>query len=126
VVSVVRAIAFPESFRLYLSQVSPQGGGLRSFILAIDTDPIVFLLLAGGVLYFIYFHPRDEWTAWGALFGSAAVVVLLDWLSIMDGIVRIIVYMIFVGCNLYAFAAFRRCLKRVEIPSSPNAGPATE
>ena len=63
----------------------------------------------------IYTQPRDEWTAWGASIGSAAMVVLFDWLSIMEGIVRISVYMIYVGCNLYAFTAFRRCLKRDQI-----------
>ena len=124
--SVVRAIAFPESFSQYSSQVSPQGGGFRSFILAFDTGPIVFLLLVVLVLCMIDTQPRDEWTAWGASFGSAAMVSLFDWFSIMEGIFRIIVFMSFVGCNLYAVAAFRRCLKRVQITCSPKAGPAKD
>ena len=93
VVSVVRAIAFPESFSQYSSQVLPQGGGFRSFILAFDTGPIVFLLLVVLVLCMIDTQPRDEWTAWGASFGSAAMVSLFDWFSIMEGIFRIIVFM---------------------------------
>lgn len=111
VVSLVRAVVFPESFSRYAPHVSSQDGGLRSFILSIDTGLIVSLVLVVLVLSIIATQPRDVWKAWGASFGSAAMVSVFDWFSIMEGSVRIVVFMIFVGCNLYALFEFRRCLK---------------
>jgi hypothetical protein len=111
VVSLVRAVVFPESFSRYAPHVSSQGGGLRSFILSLDTGLVISLLLVVLVLSMISTQPRNEWKAWGASFGSAAIVSLFNWFSIMEGNFRIIVFPGFVGCNLYAFWEFRCCLK---------------
>ena len=121
VVVVAWAIWFPASFSFYSSMGSPQGGGF----LGIGTKPIVVLLLVGMGLLMINSQPRDEWVAWGALTWVPAMRVLYDWLSGMDGLVRISVEMILIGCYVYALGVFRRRLKRAQIPSSPNAGPAT-
>jgi|SRR3989344_3375655 len=97
--SLVRVVVFPESF-------GPDTPHVSSLIAA--------LLLVAAVLFMMHTQPRDVWKAWSASFGSAAIVSFLGWLSIMDGLFEVVVYMIFLGCNLYAFFEFRRCLKRGE------------
>jgi len=89
--------------------------------LRINTGPIVPLLCVVLVLSMISIQPR-AWKAWAASFGAAALLSLLDWGFSLEGISRIIVSVVFVASNVYAFFEFRRLLKSSETVQSAAGG----
>ena len=123
VVVVVWAVWFPASFGFYASMGSAaRAGGF----LGIPAEPLVLLLLVGWWLLIVNRQPRDEWLAWSALTLVPAVDVLYRWRSDINGLARVVEEIILIGCWLYAFGIFRCRLRKGQLPSSPNAGPATE
>ena len=114
-VFLIRAIVFPESFTQAKPIISPMDGTILSFLLSVNTDLLVFLLTAYVVLRSIYSKPRKGWEAESILWTGPCVALFFDWLSMMDGVFRIFIYMISFGCSLYAFLIFRRCLKETAL-----------
>lgn len=115
VYSIIKAIAFPERFTQPIPSTSIDNP-ITSFFLAFDTDLVIFLLAIGIALMMIYTQPREVWKAWVALFAGPGVVSFFDWLSLVEGVLGIIIYLAGLCCSLYAFLAFRRFLKGGYIP----------
>ena len=115
-VLLIRAVMFPESLSTPTLPISTTDGTIDSLILSIDTKLLAFLLSVSMGLTTIgiskaYKQPREVQKGWGILFSGAGVVSFFSWLSMMDGIFRIFIYIVFLCCSLYALFAFRRYLK---------------
>lgn len=108
VVSLIRAIAFPESFHQMRLPISSGDGTLYSFLLSINTHLLVFLLMVSAVLLG-YSKPPNGWSI---LWAGPCVDSFFTWLSMMDGIFRIFIYVVSLSCSLYAFLVFRKYLKK--------------
>lgn len=115
VVSLIRAVMFPGSFTTPTLPISTTDGTIHSLILSIDTTLLAFLVSVLFGLTMTYKQPREVQKGWGSLSAGAGVVSFFTWLSMMDGIFRIFIYIVFLCCSLYAFFAFRRYLKKTAL-----------
>jgi hypothetical protein len=111
----IRAIVFPESFNQITLPIPSNDETIRSLLLSINTHLLVFLLTAYVVLRSIYSKPSKGWEAESILWTGPCVALFFDWLSMMDGVFRIFIYMVSLCCSLYAFLIFRRYLKETAL-----------
>ena len=111
VVSLFRAMVWPKSFNQEPLPISLTDGTFVSLLLSINTDLLVFFLAVLFLSMSIFAKPADGWEGWSVLWTGPVVVCFFSWLSVMDGILRILVYVTFLCCSLYAFLTFRSHLK---------------